>query len=419
MMQILFSCVGETPKNHGETGPPNSNLQDDDLSDDDGANAPDDDFSDDDTGSNIPPEPFDPSQYGPYPVANRTLIYVDEDRWDVTLRDWRALLVEVWYPAEDKSKALPRDIIRKFLNGWDEPILSIFRLLGVTPEEIDNFDRATRSARNPRIRIDHAPYPMVLFSHGNAGLRFQDYTMCEYLASQGYVVIAPDHTGNAVFVTFPDKLVIYNFLMMPYAFIDRQKDIMFLIDKFEELNQNDPEGFFTGMLDTTKIGVIGHSYGAATAQEVVKWDKRISAAVGFAGPQVPILPQGFDTPIMTMIGLEDHTMHDYEFLIRLNYEMRPPPKLMLEFINGGHYTFTDACILVPTLFGEGDGCGSNTRFDNGEEFDYISHDLAFEIIDTYVTAFLGAYVKNQDSMVDYLKVDMHPEEVIYDRDLGD
>ena len=42
----------------------------------------------------------------------------------------------------------------------------------------------------------HGPYPLVVFSHGNGGMRLQSLFFTEYLASHGYVVIAPDHTYN-------------------------------------------------------------------------------------------------------------------------------------------------------------------------------------------------------------------------------
>jgi dienelactone hydrolase len=377
----------------------------------------DDDFIDDDSGE-IPPEPFDPMQPGPYVVGNRMMLFTDYERFDLASHQARQLLVEVWYPAEGWAEELPPDIIGNFLNGWDELILSIFDLLGVPPEELANFARETGSKRNAAIRADHAPYPVLLFSHGNAAVRFQNYTMAQYLASHGYVVIAPDHANNSVFVTYPDRLEVYNPLLTPLSFVDRQVDLSFLLDEFELLNRDDPDGLFTGMLDFDRVGAIGHSFGGNTVQEVILWDDRIRAATAFAGPQIPILPDGFDRPIMTMIGLEDHTMHDWEWLIRWNYSMRLAPKLMLEFIDGGHYTFTDACLLVPTLFGESDGCGGNTRYDTGEPFDYIDHDKAFSVINPYLTAFFGAYVKDQPSMISTLRTDLSPEEVIYNRQLA-
>ncbi len=39
-------------------------------------------------------------------------------------------------------------------------------------------------------------FPLVIYSHGNGGLRYVSAFLTEHLASHGFVVMAPDHTGN-------------------------------------------------------------------------------------------------------------------------------------------------------------------------------------------------------------------------------
>jgi predicted dienelactone hydrolase len=54
-------------------------------------------------------------------------------------------------------------------------------------------------ARTPTYRdVDRAAgqYPLVLFSHGNAGIRFQSLFLAAHLASHGYIVASPDHQGT-------------------------------------------------------------------------------------------------------------------------------------------------------------------------------------------------------------------------------
>lgn len=43
------------------------------------------------------------------------------------------------------------------------------------------------------------PFPQVLFSHGHQGYAENSSFLCEHLASHGWVVTAPDHTGNTTF----------------------------------------------------------------------------------------------------------------------------------------------------------------------------------------------------------------------------
>lgn len=394
-------------------------IEDDDVDDSADDDAGDDDTwpplpSDDDDDDDIPPgpaEPFSPTERGPYAVGNAPFLWVDDARYPGSPFGGRRLLTEVWYPADpsfqpDAGYGTPRE----FLMGWDELVFAVFRLLGVPETEIGNFDRPTGSTRYAPLSPSGGPFPVVVFSHGNAGLRFQDYVLAEYLASHGYVVAACDHPKNAVFVTFPDGLVIYNPVATPWAYTHRMKDLSFLIDELERQNAW-PDSPFYRRLDIEHVGAIGHSFGGTAVFQDTKRDRRITAAVNMASFMFPFLADDFDTPLMFMIGAEDHTMGDMEPLIRLNFAQAPAPKAFLEFFDGGHYTFTDACVLAPTLFGEGDGCGSETRLDTGEPFDFIEHDHAFEIIDTYITAFFGAYLKGQDAMLPTLRTNLFPGDI--------
>ena len=52
------------------------------------------------------------------------------------------------------------------------------------------------------MRRADGPYPLVVFSHGAYGVRFQSVFFTAYLASHGYVVVAPDHPDNCLFDLF-------------------------------------------------------------------------------------------------------------------------------------------------------------------------------------------------------------------------
>ncbi len=81
-------------------------------------------------------------------------------------------------------------------------------------------------------------------------------------------------------------------------FIDRVKDVHFLLDQLESLNAGKVDGAdylpFRGHLDLTKIGMAGHSFGALTTQAIIgeKYsldadgkmiDPRIKAAIVMSG----------------------------------------------------------------------------------------------------------------------------------------
>lgn len=106
--------------------------------------------------------------------------------------------------------------------------------------------------------------PVVILSHGLAS-RPEDFSSrAEHLASHGYLVALPQHPGSD-----------YNYLqglLEGYSndifdlneFIDRPKDISFVIDELERRNQAE----YAGRLNLQEVGVIGHSFGGYTALAV-------------------------------------------------------------------------------------------------------------------------------------------------------
>jgi len=404
---LVAACSGDGSDDDDDAVDDDDTADDDDDIDDDDDDIDDDDDDDDDIE-------YDPSEPGPYEVGNRTFLYVDESRWDPASDSARTLLVEVWYPATDESSLLPRDILRNFFDVWDDEVLDRLAQEGATPEDLANFDRETGSARDADMKISDGPFPMILFSHGLGGIRFQNYTQCEHLASHGFIVVAPDHTGNALVTTLPLQLIEFREDLVPISFGQRKNDLYFLIDTFTDLTDFDPDEFFTGAIDIEQIGSMGHSFGGTAVIEATKSDDRIRATVDMASFMFPILPEGFSASAMFMIGLEDNTMGDVTFLMRYDYDLCPPPKFKLEFFDGGHYTFTDVCILLPSLMGDGDGCGMGERRESGDEFEYIGHDEATAIINSYLTAFYGYNLRGEGHMQAYLFENHFTDDIDYE-----
>ncbi len=57
----------------------------------------------------------------------------------------------------------------------------------------------------------------------------------------------------------------------------------FVLNQIEKLNQSDKDNRFTGRMDTSRIGMFGHSYGGATAAQVLVEDSRVKAAINMDG----------------------------------------------------------------------------------------------------------------------------------------
>ena len=302
----IFSVSCSEDDGSDDSGKDAQATDDDDIVDDDD-NAADDDDDNDNNDNDTFEEPFDPLEPGPYQAGNRKYIFVDENRQDYGSRGDRILLTEVWYPAAKEAAQMPRNTVRDFVEPWGDLLQNIAGLI-LPPEEAENFSRETGSALDAPIHQKGGPYPLVLLSHGNASIRFAHWSLAEYLASHGYIVVSPDHIGNSVFVTLPDRLVIYNPIHMPLSAVYRVFDMIFLTDVFKDLNEFDPDGIFTGMVDEDKIGAIGHSFGGVTQSEWGILDSRVTAAVDIAAFFIPIYPADFNAALMIMLGGEDRTM---------------------------------------------------------------------------------------------------------------
>ena len=408
---LFFGCETSDDDDSPSSG---SGADDDDTVDDD---DDDDDNDDNDNDDNDDDEQYDPSLPGPFEVGNATYVFVDESRDDPGTQAKRTLVTEVWYPAADEAANMPRDILRNFFGQWDDDIMDNLADEGIPPEELANFDQETGSARDAPINTEHGPYPIIVFSHGNAGVRFQNWVMCEYLASHGFIVIAPDHTGNALVAPLPDEPFFFDENLVFISYWQRKGDLSFLITVFSDLQSGDTADEFIEQIDPDKVGAAGHSFGGTAAIEATRDDHRITATINMASFMFPWGADNFNAALMFAFGLEDNTMSTAYFLFRFDYAIANPPKFKLEFKEGGHYTFTDVCLLIPTFMGDEDGCGSGEHRWTGVPFDYIDHDESWAILNPYFTAFYGYNLRNEQHMKKYLEQNHAPDVMNYEQEM--
>ncbi|HPQ71924.1 MAG TPA: alpha/beta fold hydrolase [bacterium] len=408
VLTILFFAVACDGGNNGDERPAAPAAPADRGDPWDGDDAYGDDDDDDDT-SGEPGTTFDPAAKGPYEVGNTTRIFIDDKHVDL----WgnRELICDIWYPAAPETATMPPDTIDQFLGKWYPLVEQIFALL-LPAEEVANFLNETRSVRDAPI-AEGGPWPVVIFSHGNGGVRFQNMHLCEHLASHGFIVISPDHTGNAAVTPLPRELIIFNPIAMPLEFFWRQTDFSFLIDAAGYLNEFDEQGTFIGKIDAETVALGGHSFGAVTALEAAKYDPRVDAVVSLAGFSFPLAFENYRAPVMCFWGWEDHTLQDLSVVQAMqNYEKIPTTKLWLSVRDAGHYSWTDVCDLVPTLMGNGDGCGEGHRLKDDSVFTFVDNETMYNLMNYYVTAFL-AWSLRGDDMWAPLTENIMPEQITY------
>jgi dienelactone hydrolase len=158
-------------------------------------------------------------------------------------------------------------------------------------------------------------YPLIIFSHGLGGaFNGLSYTaLCEYCACQGYVVVSVSHTYAC------KSIMLSSAQMSGYLFpvlavhcrngdlfdIELEtwvSDIRFVLDQCMRYN-NMQESVLYQKIDSSKIGVIGHSFGGATAVQVCRRDDRVKAAINLDGPLYGVhATVPFSKPVLFIVG---------------------------------------------------------------------------------------------------------------------
>lgn len=306
---------------------------------------------------------------GPYDVGYREMAITYTDAASMEPRE---LPLRVWYPVDPGSGAEP----------------ARYAVAGVIDIEANALD-APPVTEDPNL-------PFVIYSHGNGGEGLLAYPFGELMASHGWILVGPNHTGNTALdlaggMGDPGPLVALN----------RPLDISAIIDEFESgLSGDDLEG---------KAGVdlgvflFGHSFGGYTtftaggadvdydaagegcdsqmsADCDVLNDPDVEAAyrAGFGdsrivalAPQAPALVAIADgelgnlgIPTMLMTGRLDQTTTQEQSAEPSWAGIDNPDDLWVEMPLGAHYSFITVCHdLTPDVLGlfisgaDQDGCG--------------------------------------------------------------
>ncbi|TNC22406.1 alpha/beta hydrolase family protein [Amycolatopsis alkalitolerans] len=142
--------------------------------------------------------------------------------------------------------------------------------------------------------------PLVVLSPGFTKPRSTLTALAEDLASHGYVVAAVDHTYENVATTFPDGRVTTCLARetpaRDEAFWEkvvqgRAADASFVLDELS--------GPKWTMIDTSRIGMAGHSIGGASAIPALLTDSRVLAGIDIDGTtHAPIPRDGLSRPFL-------------------------------------------------------------------------------------------------------------------------
>lgn len=292
-----------------------------------------------------------PEPTGPYAVGVVDREVVDEARQ-------RRLMVSVWYPAAQAgSPALMTD-------HPDEVAAAMEIFTGLPSLAFQHLGYFTVAAtQNATLTTDDGTLPVLVFSHGMVGMRLQNSSNLQELASWGYVVVAIDHTDAAAVTVFPDGEARYydlqRFDIPPEAEIDTAvmdtyvfpvwvADQQFIYDTLEQWNDSD--SLLAGRLDLTRIGSFGHSFGGATAAEVCRVDERCRAAVIMDGGLYGgIVSQPAVSPLMLMTSADSAELPEAVGKWTNMMSNAQNAAYWLELPHSSHLSFTITELLSPFL----------------------------------------------------------------------
>ena len=244
----------------------------------------------------VPLESIEPPT-GKYNIGTQVYFWTDKSRGEVYTTDpsdYRELMVQIWYPAkggENYQKA-------PHVTFPEKAISSIARTAGLPSSFGKHGTQLTSNSVFGLLPIQNKKFPLILFSHGDGGLLTQNTSQVEELVSNGYIVIACNHTYNAS-ITFDKKgnsipykqnvswneqaqyhKKYYTNLLINY----RYQDLAFLLkvlkqNKFDDGSVNP----FQNNINFEKVGAMGHSMGGGTTYIAMLKNHQIKAGVALDG----------------------------------------------------------------------------------------------------------------------------------------
>jgi predicted dienelactone hydrolase len=302
----------------------------------------------------------------------------------------RRLMVSVWYPAAQGGTPAP------LTHHPDEVMTALAKLAGLPTPLFQHLRYFTLAASEgvPAL-VNRTPFPVLVFSHGMVGLRLQNSSTLQELASWGYVVVALDHTDAAAVTVFPDgEARFYNLERFgipsnvePDAALVNERvfpvwvaDQRFVYDTLETWEVHDP--LLAGKLDLTRIGSLGHSFGGAAALEVCRVDARCRAAVnmdgGLYGDSVT-LPAV--RPLLLMSSADSSRYPDTVEKWTHMIANATDAAYWLELPNSTHLSFTFSQLLSPLLVPQG-----------------FEPRAGLRVVDKYLRRFFDRHLRSVDTL---------------------
>jgi dienelactone hydrolase len=359
-----------------------------------------------------------PEPTGAYAVGTTSFYFADSEREELFTEDpndYREITAKVWYPSVAVPGAttvpyMSEELSSAFASGVGIPLQDFVNLIQSIP---------THSVENAPVAAAESKYPVLFLSHGGGDMPEFNTVRAEELASQGYVVVAINHTYESALNILPDGRVVSHSPLPDAAqnVAARAGDIQFVLDELEKFTAgNDPTGLFNGKLDLDRVGVFGVSTGGATATEVLSIDPRFKAGANLDGTlRGDTVDASVSQPYMLFNNVAFGTEISSDALYRgddqtfLNHLQNEGYEVTILGSTHLHYT-SDVPFLFPLLRDSGIELGGltgsfNYFFDpqatietyEHKNFELIDPNRVTQITNDYITAFFNQHLNNQES----------------------
>ncbi|WP_345944838.1 alpha/beta hydrolase family protein [Streptomyces albus subsp. chlorinus] len=350
-----------------------------------------------------------PPPGGPHRVGTQALPFLDPDRAD----PWqphrcRELMVQLWYPAAPLAGSTPPParyltlpVAAHVLQMWAEE----GEEFGAGPHEALAGVRVHATEGAPV--ADGTRRPLVLLSPGLGEYRAGLTALAEDLASRGFVVAGVDHPGDAAAVEFPNGRVVPHHEpkdeegssaadgsttdVESRYLATRVADLRFVLDQL--LASPSP---WHGVLDTTRVGVAGHSLGGAAAAELARTDARPAAIAVLDGSLYgPVLSSGLDLPVL-LCGLTPPDPEDPDILAGWDrlWPLLRGPRHHTAVRGAGHMSATDFDVLAGPL-----GLRDPDDPDDAFSFGTLPPGRGIALVRVVLTAFFNEHLRNSPTPI--------------------
>ncbi|MEN2281613.1 alpha/beta hydrolase [Algoriphagus sp. SE2] len=340
--------------------------------------------------------------FGPYNVGFSHYTSYDSTRVYSRIFDYsnekipRPIPISIWYPSEQEIKDLPPLTVKDYVRiqaeeqEWehlpDYHLLNWFQDIPNTPKNEKYLSEKSHSYYD--LKWSKGRFPTIIYSPSYQASSTENFALCEYLASHGYVVISsPSRGADTRFLEGG----------MTKDLETQARDIEFLIGLALQI----PE------VDSEKITSMGFSFGGMSNVLSQTRDNRIKALVSLDGTVKYAYSTLLSSPFFELKNVNVPFIHlaqkdiPKEVLESDNID----PSLNSEFLFFDELDQNDAYQVkmqhLTHPYFSTFGVLFTTRDPRQDHADSLIME-SYELVANYTLNFLDAYLKNQDEAIDFM-----------------